>query len=860
MVKIVSREMQPLPQPNYTGYSRGARADRSGEIMGKGFSSVISQLAGVGEYMIQKDMDSTISSAVAELDKQLGLDVAQQQQTTGPTSILPDKVKREYDSTLSSLTAAKNQGKLSQEEYVMRLREVQKGLLSKYPGAYKEISDAFRKRTGFDPAIQARKEIFQTQAAAQRQAIQDRKDFARLLESAANKGVVNPKEAEMIFKESMSNPEKGLEYKALLTKRLAARGQIEAEKSFLELKAKRAKLEENEVEKVASKFAADYTRNFLDGAIKVATGGYSVSGLRKMVEDYAKDGILDPKEQRALEMTAFKLQEGYKAGLMKLLYEPSEKGGKSLAEMLGPEGTQKFVENHMKTFVTNFITPLTGKKVQIDLFETNKRTLDAVENFTALKMYGKDPVLQTVAGLRKILGENYGLVLKNSPAFRKLLRGVKSYDGEWVQFNFGRSLQNGESLSDALKRNKEAYHDNPNRLPAVNKATIGAAVEACTNKELNADGRAKSCSFLYRDPDLLSKIKPEERQKLFDELVNPETVRATSALAKQDPAVGEQFADFVTRSSTIVLKRQFEELRTNAEKIGIKLVFENGKFAVDSVEQKPPVYGGGGLVPGFQTDTETNTQLIEMQVERLNQRLDTLNKALHGVGANGKRFIENLSRAFVPEAFPVETKDTAPNRDKQSSNFVEQPQGDIASLSPEEMKGSSPAGPEEQTLEEETQQQQGSQQDPTTIEAVAAIKQFEGFRTKAYRDSKGVWTVGYGFTKGVKPGTTISKQEAEQRLAEELKVFSSGVKKAVRPEIWSKLSPKQQAALISLAYNIGTGRFRKSTLVRKLNRGDINGAAKEFMKWTKIRKNGKLVELRGLRNRRMAEYKMFTGR
>lgn len=67
------------------------------------------------------------------------------------------------------------------------------------------------------------------------------------------------------------------------------------------------------------------------------------------------------------------------------------------------------------------------------------------------------------------------------------------------------------------------------------------------------------------------------------------------------------------------------------------------------------------------------------------------------------------------------------------------------------------------------------------------------------------------------------------------------------------LTKNQLDALVSLCYNIGVGAIAKSTLVRKLNAGDINGAANEFLKWNKA--NGRILS--GLTRRRIAERKLF---
>ncbi len=138
----------------------------------------------------------------------------------------------------------------------------------------------------------------------------------------------------------------------------------------------------------------------------------------------------------------------------------------------------------------------------------------------------------------------------------------------------------------------------------------------------------------------------------------------------------------------------------------------------------------------------------------------------------------------------------------------------------------------------------------TSPEVVALIKKFEGLRLKAYRCPGGVWTIGYGNTDGVTEGMEISLEEAEARLQRDLRRFENAIVKAVIPE----LTDNQFSALVSLVYNIGVEAFRRSTLLKKFNSGDIQGAAEEFGKWDRVK--GNVVP--GLAKRRERERGMFS--
>ncbi len=121
-------------------------------------------------------------------------------------------------------------------------------------------------------------------------------------------------------------------------------------------------------------------------------------------------------------------------------------------------------------------------------------------------------------------------------------------------------------------------------------------------------------------------------------------------------------------------------------------------------------------------------------------------------------------------------------------------------------------------------------------QGIALIKKFEGLRLIAYRDSAGVWTIGYGSTryhdgKQVKPGDKLaSNEQAEALLANTLGEYTDAVNVLVKVP----LSQNQFDALVSFTYNEGTGALKQSNLLHKLNTQDYNGAADQFLVWDKI--------------------------
>jgi lysozyme len=128
---------------------------------------------------------------------------------------------------------------------------------------------------------------------------------------------------------------------------------------------------------------------------------------------------------------------------------------------------------------------------------------------------------------------------------------------------------------------------------------------------------------------------------------------------------------------------------------------------------------------------------------------------------------------------------------------------------------------------------------------------FEGYRLIAYKDQVGVWTVGYGHTNGVKEGDVISPEQAEQFLQDDIQVCVSWVNQHVPLAV----TQGEFDALVDFAFNLGVHAIAGSTLLKYIQEGDFDAAAKEFPKWDKAGGH----EVAGLLRRRMAEQAEFDG-
>lgn len=132
--------------------------------------------------------------------------------------------------------------------------------------------------------------------------------------------------------------------------------------------------------------------------------------------------------------------------------------------------------------------------------------------------------------------------------------------------------------------------------------------------------------------------------------------------------------------------------------------------------------------------------------------------------------------------------------------------------------------------------------------ATAVVSYYEGYKPTAYRDPVGIPTICYGHTATVRMGQTLSQAECTALLEADLGHAFTVVDRRAQVE----LAPPTRAALASFVYNVGEGSFARSTLLRKLNAGDLRGACHELSRW--VYAGGR--KLNGLVKRRATEQEL----
>lgn len=132
---------------------------------------------------------------------------------------------------------------------------------------------------------------------------------------------------------------------------------------------------------------------------------------------------------------------------------------------------------------------------------------------------------------------------------------------------------------------------------------------------------------------------------------------------------------------------------------------------------------------------------------------------------------------------------------------------------------------------------------------VRLIKAFEGLRLRSYLCPAGIWTIGYGATgRDIGPGLVWTPQQAQERMLSDAARHLAGARR-----LCPGIAGERLEAVADFAYNLGLARLAGSTLRRRINNGDISGAAEEFEKWVFCG----ATKLNGLVLRRKAEKSIF---
>ena len=129
----------------------------------------------------------------------------------------------------------------------------------------------------------------------------------------------------------------------------------------------------------------------------------------------------------------------------------------------------------------------------------------------------------------------------------------------------------------------------------------------------------------------------------------------------------------------------------------------------------------------------------------------------------------------------------------------------------------------------------------------------EGDHLDAYPDAEGIWTDGVGHTGGVRPYQKITAAQDRTQFRADLSIVAAAIEKSVKVP----LNQNQFNALSAFVFNIGCSAFEASTLLKAINAKTEPGVTFQWMRWDKIKKNGKFEVCEGLLNRRAKEVALW---
>lgn len=139
-----------------------------------------------------------------------------------------------------------------------------------------------------------------------------------------------------------------------------------------------------------------------------------------------------------------------------------------------------------------------------------------------------------------------------------------------------------------------------------------------------------------------------------------------------------------------------------------------------------------------------------------------------------------------------------------------------------------------------------------------AIAGYEGYSATAYKDSGGIYTVGFGHTGSeVSASTRVTVVQALKVLGRDVGKTEKALQSCLGDDVL--LTQYEWDAYVSLAYNVGASAVCKSSIKRKLKAGQYAEACRTILDFDKVRVGGKLVQSKGLANRRKAEYQICIG-
>lgn len=802
----------PSPNmPDQTGASQGTTPNKSFGILFEGLGDALSGATkaidtGI-KYSIEQDVRSGFEDAMKPYNE------------TIPTEL------RNSGSAIKTLQSAYEQGKISDTYYTGQLTALNKSLRSKYPGYEGFVDEMVQSVTGIRPANSYRNAIMSE--------FEEQKRLAREQEQSNDTWIRQNEEViAQVVPDYFNDPSKYNfdEVRAATVKKKAEIAAIQQENSRLSLLFNQDKLTEEQAVEGATTIFNDLVSSGLSASSNV-TFGLNPKDFLKKIEDMSASGF-EGEEYNQL-VTGFAQAKAQALLALKARANQVDEYGNSLVKMAGAKNIDELINSAMEPY-NQIEQLLINKDFGLAGYYTRLNTLNGDKELN--RVLNASPELRTANALASI---DRGLATLYITEGGKQ-EGIFSDIAPEIT---ARVINGDDTFNDATTRIVESSATNSEKAAGIN-TILTSLIETVKSGNATPEQIVNAAESLYslddKGRDLFQYVKPDERMRLYAKLFNPEVTKAMIASGSKE-ALNTYYEAARDRIFAI------PELTKAAAALGEtnsnwKDYFEvkampNGRLELvvkqDGVQPFVPIGPIGmnwpdrffqeGLIGGIRYAFDKKK--AEEAINALNYAFDNLGNIAEGLGVDQGR-----KPAIYGEVLRQLNVDLEQGEKEGFFKWLGNSVRDFFVMDESEGNALNQSIQENVSLNlpEDPAYEMGTTGDVITDTIIG----FEGFRATPYYDVNAN-RVGYGSdeitladgtVQAVTPGMTVTKEDAARDLNRRLTTeFIPEIIDDIGKDRWSVLTPNQQAALASIAYNYGS---LPSSVVKAVKKGDIVAFAK----------------------------------
>ena len=779
-----------VPNPNMpdqTGASRGVDANRSFDYLFRGVGDAVGGVA--------KAVDSDIKTTITNEAKGV------YETTMDPyTKTIPAELESS-GAAMKNLQTAFEQGKISDTYYYGQLTTLTKKMRSKYPGYEDFVDDTIMDVTGVRPANSYRNALM-SQFADEANAASDSIKFDRAWVKENEEYIYR------IAPDYYENPGK---YDLNMVKNevgklKATDSTISSQKAEVEYLLSQNTLDDQRATEVATTTLNQTVSNVMNGLGN--TFGFNTGDFLKTVQQLGEGGYSD-EEYNQIAGQLNMVETNLRLALDKQFTEPLTPGSTNSFSSVLPGKKKEMIEEALAPFAA-IKQMVTDKELGLAGYYTRMLTISNSEETS--RILNASPELKTAMALKDISTDLATQFINESGKQVGIFKDIAPEIS-------ARVLNGQDTMNGAVDRVVNTATTSDNKVGFIN-STLDNLTGAIASGEATPDQITNAVGSLYaldsQGKDIFSYVNPNEYMRLYNRMFNPQLTQAI--VANGTPEDLQTY--FEAARARIYAVPEFKQAASNFGDINaswkdyfeVKLD-ESGHFSLNVKQDGVPLVDfmgnqkHSGLLGGW--EYSSNKKTAETSINALNNVLDNLGNIAEAMGETDKVGI-----------YGQVLKDLNVNLEQgESGGFFKWLMDFVPAM----------AGADESSLEEDINavgNQIGFDVPGNTEEAASyemgntgdvitdTIIGFEGFSATAYDDNGTGTRAGYGSdtvttasgeVRPVTSGTKVSKEDAARDLNRRLTTeFIPGVVEDIGQDVWAELTPNQQTALASLAYNYGS--------------------------------------------------------